>query len=144
MLNKEVHWHDVLSVHQWPGFSSRSRHTKDSKMVLDISWLNNQNYKVPIKDKWSNPGQVVVTFVTPRCWGFLKGSFRVTVDYGGPNIYKVKLATFVEGEPKDPFSIATKPRCRGGATQFPGLLHFTLDPYVNKPMARYIDIYTYI
>ena len=27
---------------------------------------------------------------------------------------KVKLATFVEGDPKAPFSIATSPRCRGG------------------------------
>ena len=27
---------------------------------------------------------------------------------------KVKLATAVEGDQKDPFSIATTPRCRGG------------------------------
>ena len=29
-----------------------------------------------------------------------------------------------------PFSIATIPRCREGTTPFPGLLHFTLDPYL--------------
>ena len=33
----------------------------------------------------------------------------------------VKLVTVVEGDPKAPFSIATP---------FPGLLHFTLDPYL--------------
>ena len=33
-----------------------------------------------------------------------------------PHISKVKLATIVEGDPKDPFSIATTPRCRGGRT----------------------------
>ena len=46
-------------------------------------------------------------------------------------ISKVKLATIVEGDPKAPFSIATTPRCVGeGATPFPGLLHFTLEPYL--------------
>ena len=32
-----------------PGFSPRSSRTKDSKMVLDASLLNNQKYKVSIK-----------------------------------------------------------------------------------------------
>ena len=40
----------------------------------------------------------------------------------------VKLADLVEGEPKDPFSIDTTPKSRRGATPFPRLLHFTLDP----------------
>ena len=39
------------------------------------------------------------------------------------------MATVVEGDPKAPFSIATTPMCCEGATPFPGLLHFTLDPY---------------
>ena len=43
---------------------------------------------------------------------------------------KVKLAPLVESDPKAPFSIATRPRSRGGATPSPGLLHFTLDPYL--------------
>ena len=45
---------------------------------------------------------------------------------------KVYLTTFVEGDPKALFSIATTPRCRGGegATPSSGLLHFTLDPYL--------------
>ena len=45
-------------------------------------------------------------------------------------ISKVKLATLTEGDPKVPFSIATTPRCREGATPFPELLHFTLDTYL--------------
>ena len=40
------------------------------------------------------------------------------------------MATIVEGDSKVSFSIATTPRrCRGGATTFPGLLHFPLDTY---------------
>ena len=41
---------------------------------------------------------------------------------------KVKLVTFVEGDPKALFSVATTARCRG-ATPSPGLLHFNLDPF---------------
>ena len=36
----------------------------------------------------------------------------------------------VEGYSMAPFSIATTPRCGEGATLFPGLLHFSLDPYI--------------
>ena len=39
-------------------------------------------------------------------------------------VYKVKLVTVVEGDPKAPF---TTPRC---SSLFSGLTHFTLDPYV--------------
>ena len=44
------------------------------------------------------------------------------------NVYisKVKLATIVEGDPKALFSIAVGE----GATPFPRLLLFTLDPYL--------------
>ena len=45
------------------------------------------------------------------------------------HLLKVKLAILVEGDPKAPFSIATTPKCKG-ATPFPGLLHFTFDPYL--------------
>ena len=40
----------------------------------------------------------------------------------------LKFTTLVEGGPKAPFSIATTPK--EGATPFPVLLHFTLDPYL--------------
>ena len=40
------------------------------------------------------------------------------------------MATIVEGNPKAPFSIATTPKCGGGRYSFPGLLYFTLDPYL--------------
>ena len=56
--------------------------------------------------------------------------FEQTQIYTHTYIYKVKLATIVEGNPKAPFSIATTPRCRGGRYSFPGLLYFTLDPYL--------------
>ena len=42
----------------------------------------------------------------------------------------IKLAILIEGDLKAPFSIAIIPRCREGATPFPGLFHFTLDPYL--------------
>ena len=37
------------------------------------------------------------------------------------------MATVVEGHQKATFLIATTPRCSGGATPFPGMIHFTLD-----------------
>ena len=40
------------------------------------------------------------------------------------------MATVVKGNLKPPFLIATTLRCREGATPLPGLLHFTLDPYL--------------
>ena len=51
-------------------------------------------------------------------------------------LIKVKLATIVEGNPKAPFSIATTPMCRGGRYSFPGLLYFTLDPYLIMLSAK--------
>ena len=42
----------------------------------------------------------------------------------------VKLVTLVESDSKDPFSIATTPKCREGHNSFPGLLPFTLDAYL--------------
>ena len=55
---------------------------------------------------------------------YLKGSYIVI------SKVKVKMATIVEGNPKAPFSIASTPMCRGGRYSFPGLLYFTLDPYL--------------
>ena len=46
------------------------------------------------------------------------------------NFLKVKSKVgdpLVEGDPKAPFSIATTPWCRDGATPFSRLLHFILD-----------------
>ena len=40
------------------------------------------------------------------------------------------LMTLVEGDPKATFFIATTPRCRGERYSIPGLLLFTLDPYL--------------
>ena len=49
---------------------------------------------------------------------------------------QLKLSAIVEGNPKAPLSIATTPRCRRGATPYPGLLHFTLDPYLMVLSAK--------
>ena len=46
-------------------------------MVLDTALLNTQHCKVRIKGKWSNPGNGVAL-----CSSYLKGNFRVTLDYG--------------------------------------------------------------
>ena len=40
------------------------------------------------------------------------------------------MATLVVGDAKAPFSIASTLMWGKGATLFPGLLHFTLDPYL--------------
>ena len=45
-------------------------------------------------------------------------------------LYKLKLLTKVEGDPKAPFLIATTQGVGEDATPFPGLIHFTLDPYL--------------
>ena len=44
--------------------------------------------------------------------------------------YAVRLVTLVESDPKDPFSIAVYRSVGEGATPFPGILHFTLNPYL--------------
>ena len=54
-------------------------------------------------------------------------SFFCTVKWSQVLLYKL---TLVEGNPKAPFSIAATPRCREGATPFPGSPLFTLDPYL--------------
>ena len=49
-------------------------------------------------------------------------------------IYKVKLATVVEGDLKAPISIATTPRCRGGHYSFPWIapLYPWYVPYIAE------------
>ena len=55
---------------------------KTQKMVLDSALLNTQHHKVRIKDKSSSLRNGVAPFPTPRCCNYLKGSLRVTLDYG--------------------------------------------------------------
>ena len=40
------------------------------------------------------------------------------------------MTLFIESDPKDPFSIATAPKCRGGCYSIPELFHFTIDPHL--------------
>ena len=75
---------NCIYVRQWsgePGFSPRSIHTKDFKIVLDASLLNTQHYKLRIKGKWSNPGESVAPFPTPKCSSNLKKSLWVALDF---------------------------------------------------------------
>ena len=69
---------DILSMDRRPGFNLRLCNTKDPKMVLDISMLNTQYYKLWTKGKWNNLGKEVPS---PTPWG---RSFCVTLDYGQP------------------------------------------------------------
>ena len=48
------------------------------KIALDGAWLNIQHYKVRVK--WSNSGNRVAPFPTPRYCSYWKWSLRVTLD----------------------------------------------------------------
>ena len=53
---------------------------KTQKMVLDAALLNTQHYKVSVK--WSNPGNGVAPYPTPRCGSYWKGNPRFLLDWG--------------------------------------------------------------
>ena len=55
---------------------------KTQKMVLDVSLLNTQHYKVRIKGKVEQSREGVAPSPTPWCSSYRKGSLRVTLDYG--------------------------------------------------------------
>ena len=55
-------------------------------------------------------------------------AYQFLMGYSMPKY--VKLATIVEGDPEVSFSIFTTLCVGKGATPFPGLLNFTLDPYL--------------
>ena len=55
---------------------------KTHKMVLDAALLNTQHYKVRIKGKDEQSGKGVAPSPIPLCSSYLKGSLRVTFDYG--------------------------------------------------------------
>ena len=60
-----AHRHNRYSFRQWSGrprFNPRSYHTKDSKMVLDTSLLNTQQYKVRIEGKGEQSRERSSTF----------------------------------------------------------------------------------
>ena len=50
------------------GFNLRSRHTKDFKMVLVISLLNTQQYKLRIKGKVEQSRETVINFYNYTCY----------------------------------------------------------------------------
>ena len=57
---------------------------KTQKIVLYISLLNSQYYKVCIRIKWRNPGKGVASSSTPRCSRYWNERLRVGLDYGRP------------------------------------------------------------
>ena len=54
------------------------------KMVLDVSLLYTQHYKIRINGKWSNPGKDVAPSPTSQCCSYWKGTFCIALDYGQP------------------------------------------------------------
>ena len=53
---------------------------KTQKMVLDVTLLNTQHYKVRVK--WSNLGTGEAPYLTPWCSSYRKESIQVTLNYG--------------------------------------------------------------
>ena len=53
---------------------------KTQKMILDVTLLNTQHYKVRIKVKWRNPGKGVAPSPKPWCSSYRKGSLWVTLN----------------------------------------------------------------
>ena len=64
---------------------------KTQKVILDVSLLNTQHYKIWIKGKWSNPGNGVESFPTPWYSSYWKGSLWVILDFSRLTIYNVNL-----------------------------------------------------
>ena len=111
--------------------------------------LNNKPTKQP--QRWFKKMKTIATIVFPLSWQWPE--LLIVLDYKSlrsicthwiHNIYFPlclkkycnKWTTLVENDPKAPFSIATTPRSQEDATPSPGLLHFTLDPYLIMPSAK--------
>ena len=58
---------------------------KTQKMLLDVSLLNTQYYKIRVKGKWNNPRKGVTPSL--RCSSYWKGNFRVAPTTFGQLIY---------------------------------------------------------
>ena len=80
-LLKTKHWGNSPMARE-TRVQSRSRHTKDSKMVLDATLINTQQYKVIIKGKVERSRERSSGPPTPWCRSYRKESLRVPLDYG--------------------------------------------------------------
>ena len=65
---------------------------KTLKMVLDVSLLNTQHYKVRIKGKVEKSRE---RSSAPWCSSYRKGSLQVTLDYGRQQLVSMFLYTYV-------------------------------------------------
>ena len=77
---KPAHWPRGHSVRHGPrdlGSIPGRVIPKTQKMVLDVSLLNTQQYKVRIKGKVSNPGKGVTPSTSPRYSSYWKGSLLI-------------------------------------------------------------------
>ena len=67
--------------------SNPGRVLPERKMVIDVSLLNSQHYKVRIKGKWRNSGEGLASSLTSRsssCW---KDSLWASLDFSWPTCY---------------------------------------------------------
>ena len=60
---------------------------KTLKSVLDTYLHNTQQYNVPSRIKWSNPGKGVAPSSTPQCRSYWNGSLLVALDYSCQQLY---------------------------------------------------------
>ena len=66
-IEKDSYWPNELSVCQWSGrlgFNPRLSHTKDSKMVLNVAFLNTQYHKVKGKVEQSREWSSVLPYTS--------------------------------------------------------------------------------
>ena len=99
------------------------------KWYLVLPCLTLSIIRLGSRVKWSNPGKGVASCPTPWCSSYWKGTLQVTLDYGR-QIYLPRQPLSRVTQRQGGHSIVTILRYREGATPFPGLLHFTFDPYL--------------
>ena len=66
------------------------------KMVLDTSLLNTQRYKVCIKGKVKQSGEMTSAPLAPWCSSYWKGSLLVALDYGHQLYFLLCLYNFIK------------------------------------------------
>ena len=89
----------MLNVCQSPGDRSSIPSQvipKTQKMVLDISLLKTQHYKVWIKGKWNNPGKRVAPSSTLQCSSYWKESLWVALNHGQTTYLFLQSKSFSE------------------------------------------------
>ena len=82
-------------------------------------------------DLMPNTLYTYISNIYDLCWAIVLMGRVFTNRMLSPKCLQIMLlATVIEGDLMAPFSIATIPGVREGATSFPVLLHFTIDMYL--------------